>query len=88
MPRAPVGVITPVRATSNREFEADPVPGGSRQQEGGGAEEKSDGHTKQGGGGAVKSRGKRGHSPRSHVMLEQMEESKKLPRREKRPGQE
>ena len=47
---------------------------GSRQQEGGGAGEKS--------------RGKRGHSPRSHVMLEQMEESKKLPRREKRPGQE
>ena len=74
MPRAPVGVITPVRATSNREFEADPVPGGSRQQEGGGAGEKS--------------RGKRGHSPRSNVMLDQMEESKKLPRREKRPGQE
>ena len=74
MPQAPVGVITPVRATSNREFEADPVPGGSRQQEGGGVEEKS--------------RGKRGHSPRSHVMLEQMEESKMLARREKRPGQE
>ena len=69
-----MGVITPVRATSNREFEADPVPGGSRQQEGGGVEEKS--------------RGKRGHSPRSSVMLEQMEEIKKLPRREKGPGQE
>ena len=74
MPRAPVGVITPVRATSNREFEADPVPGGSRQQEGGGVEEKS--------------RGKCGHSPRSNVMLDQMEESKKLPRRERRPGLE
>jgi hypothetical protein len=35
-----------------------------------------------------KSRGKRGHSPRSSVMLEQMEAIKKLPRREKGPGQE
>ena len=74
MPKAPVGVITPMRATSNREFKADLVPGGSRQQEGGEAGEKS--------------RGNRGHSPRSHVMLEQIEESKKLPRRGKRPGQE
>ena len=74
MPQAPVGVITPVKATTNREFVADPVSGGSRQQDGGGVEEKS--------------RGKRGHSPRSNVMLDQMEESRKFPRKERGPGQE
>ena len=74
MPPAPVVVTTLVKATTSRKFEADPASGGSRQQDGGGVEEKS--------------RGKRGHSPRSNVMLEQMEESKKFPRRERRPGLE
>mgnify|MGYP007114443390 CR=1 FL=1 len=40
------------------------------------------------GGAGEKTRGKRGHSPRSHALLEQMEESKKYPRREQGPGQE
>jgi hypothetical protein len=35
-----------------------------------------------------KSREKRGHSPRSNVLLDQMEECKKFPRRERRPGLE
>ena len=74
MPPAPVVVTTPVKATTSRKFEADPASGGSRQPDGEGVDEKS--------------REKRGHSPRSNVLLDQMEECKKVPRRERRPGLE
>ena len=73
MPPAPVVVTTPVKATTSRKFEADPASGGSCQPDGGVDE---------------KSREKRGHSPRSNVLLDQMEECKKVPRRERRPGLE
>ena len=74
MPPAPVVVTTPVKATTSRKFEADPASGGSCQPDGGWVDEKS--------------REKRGHSPRSNVLLDQMEECKKVPRRERRPGLE